>query len=140
MVIEICNKECENDVNGKESIDNVVYDEQCVMLLMEKGKLKRANPCRVNNKDNEQHLPGPVTRIKRGNCASSKPCFLVDSGSKGWQEIIRKKAAIRKTCHLKLVNTEPLEKLLTTAKWHGLRLKQKQYKLLERAELNSAFM
>jgi len=44
---------------------------------------------------------------------------LVDSGSKGWQEIIRQKAAIWKTCHLELINAEPLEKLLATAKWHG---------------------
>jgi len=61
MVIEISNKEGENDVNGKEGIDDVVYDEQCVLLLREKGKLKWANPCRVNNKDNQQHLPCPAT-------------------------------------------------------------------------------
>jgi len=61
MAIKICNKECEDDVNCKEGIDNVVYDEECVLFLREKGKLKGANPCRVNNKDNQQHLPSPAT-------------------------------------------------------------------------------
>jgi len=65
------------------------------------------------------HHSSPVTWIERGNCASSKPCFLVDSGSKGWQEVIGQKAAIWKTCHLKLVNTESLEELLASVKWHG---------------------
>ena len=27
LAIQICNKECQHDVNGKEAIDNVVYDE-----------------------------------------------------------------------------------------------------------------
>lgn len=47
--VEKCNKEGENDVNGKEAIDNVVKDEECILLVRQKCKLERANPGRVND-------------------------------------------------------------------------------------------
>jgi hypothetical protein len=49
LAVEICNKEGENDVNGKKAIDNVVDDEECILLVRQKCKLERANPGRVND-------------------------------------------------------------------------------------------
>lgn len=44
MAVKISNEEGENDVNGKEAIDNVVNDEKCVFLVSDESKLKRTNP------------------------------------------------------------------------------------------------
>lgn len=44
MAVKISNEEGENDVNGKEAIDNVVNDEKRVFLVSDEGKLKRTNP------------------------------------------------------------------------------------------------
>lgn len=60
LTIQICNKECQSDVNGKEDIDNIINDQQCILLGRQKGELKRANPGRVNDQNYQQHLPSPV--------------------------------------------------------------------------------
>lgn len=45
MAVKISNEEGENDINGEEAVDNVVYDEKSVFLLVgDEGKLKRTNP------------------------------------------------------------------------------------------------
>jgi hypothetical protein len=53
LAVEICNKEGENDVNGKEAIDNVVDDKECILLVRQKCKLERANPGGVNHQNNQ---------------------------------------------------------------------------------------
>ena len=64
LAVEICNKEGENDVNGKEAVDNVVDDKERILLVRQKCKLERANPGGVNDQNNKQHLPSPE---KMGN-------------------------------------------------------------------------
>lgn len=53
LVVEICNKESEEDVNGKETVDNVVDDKKSILLVSQESKLEWANPGRVNDENNE---------------------------------------------------------------------------------------
>lgn len=87
--VEICYKESENDINGEEAIDNVVEDEKRVLLVGQKSKLKWADPGRVDDQNNQQHFPSPVTGTERRNYVFLKLCCLVDSGPKRWEEMTR---------------------------------------------------
>lgn len=49
MAVEVCDEEGEENVNGKEAVDNVVYYEKRILFVRQKCKLKRANPGRVNH-------------------------------------------------------------------------------------------
>lgn len=62
MAVQICNKKGEDNVNGKDAVDNVVNDEKCVLLVRKKCKLEGAYPSRINHQNNQQHLPSPVSR------------------------------------------------------------------------------
>ena len=59
MTVEVGDKEGEEDVNGEEAIDNVVYYEKSILFIRQKCELKGANPGRVNDKNNQKHLPSP---------------------------------------------------------------------------------
>lgn len=64
----------------------------------------------IINKKEKRVASSPITWTEGRDYVSSKSSFLVDSGSKGWQYIIRQKAAIWKTSSLEFINPEPLEK------------------------------
>lgn len=59
MAVKVRDKEGEEDVNGKEAIDNVVNYEKSILFVRQECELKGANPCRVDDKDNQEHLPSP---------------------------------------------------------------------------------
>lgn len=47
--VKICNEESEEDVNGKETVDNVVDDKKSILLVRQECKLERTNPGGVND-------------------------------------------------------------------------------------------
>jgi len=59
LMVDISNKEGEKNINSKEPIDNVIHKENCPWQVSEECKFKRADPGRVDNQENEEHLPGP---------------------------------------------------------------------------------
>lgn len=64
-------------------------------------------------------ITSPVAWIKRGDYVSSKSNFLVNSGSKRWQEIIiGQKASMGNISHLEFILPEPLEEVFGTGKRH----------------------
>lgn len=44
MAIEIGDEEGEDNINGEEAVNNIVYDEKGVFLVGDEGKFKRTNP------------------------------------------------------------------------------------------------
>lgn len=65
FAIKVCNEECEKDVNGKEGVDNVVKNGQCVLLVSQECELKGRYPGRVNNQDNQKYFPSPEMKINK---------------------------------------------------------------------------
>lgn len=47
--VKICNEESEEDVNGKETVDNVVDDKKSILLVSQECKLEWTNPGGVND-------------------------------------------------------------------------------------------
>lgn len=136
LAVKICYEECENDIGGKEAIDNVVDYEKHILLVAQKCKLKRADPGWENNKNDQEPFPSPemkniewetavldeksacLGRVKRsspvqgtewGDYVSSKFGCVVDTGSKTRDEDITREEAIRAANTLsKFIHTEEL--------------------------------
>lgn len=116
--VDICHEEGENDINGKEAIDNIVNDEECVRHVLQKPKFEWAEPGRIYDKKDQKQLPGPVSWIERRNYESPKFGCLVDSRTQRWQQIAGE--AVAAALHSEFVIAEPLQVEFSAGKRHDL--------------------
>lgn len=47
--VKVGNKECENNVNSKKAVDNIICYDQRTPRLIKEPKFKGANPCSIEN-------------------------------------------------------------------------------------------
>lgn len=106
LSVHVGDEEGEDNVDGEEGVDDVVDDEHGVLLVRQECELEGGDPRRVDDEEDQKHLPRPISRAEGRYDVLPEPRRLVDPSSQGRDEVTGEEAAVRSRARLKILDAE----------------------------------